>query len=224
MAAVVFLGLLPSLASATSLTRAKTPTPPLGGAQSGDDVTTLRALDLPLSAPTPVPTRITVPKPITFSGAVCLGYAGPRLTFPLCGATANAIRLIASGKVSHGYNRCAQTVHEALGFSLGDAHSWLQLPSVGFVERTGEPAQPGDIIVYPFTYGARRSQHIGFAVGTQAGVRLLSNLCGRIRVSDLVGGYAAFYKPAAPAAFEPQPATMLTSATLESIGPRPGPG
>jgi hypothetical protein len=121
---------------------------------------------------------------------------GADITFPMQAATANAIRRITSGKVSAQPNRCARTMREALGWGLGDAHEWLRLPDVGFMSRPpGYAAQPGDIVVWPFTYGSHGCQHIGIAVGTQEGVELLSNLCGHICLSPLKPGYSAFFKP-----------------------------
>lgn len=140
---------------------------------------------------------------------------GPRLTFPGCAATATAIRRMATGQVSAARNRCAHTVHEALGWGLGDAHQWLGLSKCGFRERTKEEgAQAGDIVVWPFTFGRRRSQHIGIAVQTDNGLRLLSNLTGGIELSALVPGYAAFYKPPAP---EP-PALAAAAASPQAPG------
>ncbi|MFP4250072.1 MAG: CHAP domain-containing protein [Armatimonadota bacterium] len=93
------------------------------------------------------------------------------------------------------YNRCAGTMREALGWGLGDAHDWTGLPSRGYQQRpAGSGAQPGDIVVWPFTYGSRNSQHIGIAVGTDAGVRLLSNLSGSLGLSRMVSGYRAYFK------------------------------
>ena len=125
--------------------------------------------------------------------------SGQRVTYPVAGVTASAIVKMATRQVSSRSSRCAATMREALGWGLGDAHEWLQLTACGFTRRpAGEMAQPGDIVVWPFTFGSRRSQHIGMAVGTDAGVRLLSNLTGGICVSDLAGGYCAFYKALPP--------------------------
>jgi hypothetical protein len=52
----------------------------------------------------------------------------------------------------------------------------------------------GDIVVWPLTFGSRNSQHIGFAVESNGGVKLLSNLSGNLCVSKLATGYAAFYR------------------------------
>lgn len=140
---------------------------------------------------------------MTVLGRVCLlggrsGAPGTEVTFTLGAETAEGVRRMAQKKVSSGRNRCAHSMREALGWGLGDAHEWVRLPEVGFTRRgVAESARPGDIVVWPFTFGSRRSQHIGFAVGTGAGVRLLSNLSGNIEVSALAPGYCAFYKPAA---------------------------
>ncbi|MEN6304002.1 MAG: CHAP domain-containing protein [Armatimonadia bacterium] len=122
------------------------------------------------------------------------GRPGPRITFPAAVPTAQAIRKMALRQVSARRNRCAGTMREALGWGLGDAHVWAnELPYKGFDKRPKNGARPGDIVVWPFTFGSRRSQHIGFAVGTDAGVKLLSNLSGNLCVSRLAPGYAAFY-------------------------------
>ena len=104
---------------------------------------------------------------------------GTSLVFPGSVETARAVRRMARGDVSSTPNYCARTMREALGWGLGDAHDWTALPSRGYNRRPrGTPAQPGDIVVWPFTYGSRNSQHIGVAVKTDAGMRLLSNLSG----------------------------------------------
>ncbi|MGC9317691.1 MAG: CHAP domain-containing protein, partial [Armatimonadota bacterium] len=95
------------------------------------------------------------------------------LAFPVGAETAPAIRRMARGEVSAAPNRCAGTMREALGWGLGDAHQWTSLPSRGYWARPpGATAHPGDIVVWPFTYGRRNSQHIGIAVGTEAGTML----------------------------------------------------
>ncbi len=120
---------------------------------------------------------------------------GMNLIYPKHAETASAIRRMARGEVSSIYNRCAGTMREALGWGLGDAHDWTALPEQGFQQRpAGAAAQPGDIVVWPFTYGSRNSQHIGIAVGTDAGMRLLSNLSGNLGLSRLVSGYRAYFK------------------------------
>ena len=148
---------------------------------------------------------------------------GAQIIFPARAATAEAIRRIANGEVSAQPNRCAHTMREAMGWGLGDAHEWVHLPDMGFTRRTpGTPAEPGDITVWPFTYGSRGSQHIGIAVGTTSGIRLLSNLSGTIRLTALVPGYQAFYKPVSlPAPTDPalQPTVALSPHT--DIDPEP---
>lgn len=122
------------------------------------------------------------------------GRPGPKIVFPAAVPTASAIRKMALRQVSSRPNRCAGTMREALGWGLGDAHVWAKkLPYKGFEKRPKNGARPGDIVVWPFTFGSRGSQHIGFAVGTDNGVKLLSNLSGNLCVSRLAPGYAAFY-------------------------------
>lgn len=156
--------------------------------------------------PAPAPRRQTLPAPRPVIAQVSLlssryASSGPVLTYPAEAATSNAIRLMATRQVSTGYNRCAATVRQAMGFGLGDAHEWVRLSQRGFTRRPkGEPAQPGDIVVWPFTFGSRRSQHIGIAVGTSGGTKLLSNMEGTMKVTRMAPGYAAFYRKSVPAA------------------------
>lgn len=120
---------------------------------------------------------------------------GTTLTFPASAETARAIRRMAQGQVSAIPNRCAGTLREALGWGLGDAHQWVALPGRGYHERPrGSAAQPGDIVVWPFTFGRRNSQHVGIAVGTPSGTRLLSNLSGDLGLSSLAPGYRAYWR------------------------------
>jgi len=117
------------------------------------------------------------------------------ITFPADSETADAIRRIARHEVTAYYHYCARTMREALGWGLGDAHEWTALPDHGYTQRpAGSEAQPGDIVVWPFTYGRSNSQHIGIAVGTRHGTMLLSNLSGRICLSELKPGYRAYYR------------------------------
>lgn len=119
------------------------------------------------------------------------------LAFPADAESARAIRRMARGEVSAAPNRCAGTMREALGWGLGDAHQWTALPSRGYSARPpGATARPGDIVVWPFTYGRRNSQHVGIAAGTEAGTMLLSNLNGDLGLTPLLPGYRAFWKPA----------------------------
>lgn len=123
---------------------------------------------------------------------------GANLTFPKNADTARAIRRMARLEVSAVPGYCARTVAEALGWGLGDAHDWTALPSRGYSQRpAGTPAQPGDIVVWPFSYGSRNSQHIGIAVGTGSGTRLLSNLSGDMGLTRILPGYRAYWKRAA---------------------------
>jgi len=118
------------------------------------------------------------------------------LTYPREGEICQAVEKMATGRVSHEPNRCARTLREALGWGLGDAAEWLKrLPERGYRPRPDGLARPGDILVWPFTYGPRRTQHIGIAVSQNGKLMLLSNLNGVLGTSELVGGYVAFYKP-----------------------------
>lgn len=124
----------------------------------------------------------------------CFPRLGSTLTFPEDSDTAGAIRRMARGQVTHWYHYCARTMREAMGFGLGDAHDWLALPEYGYTQRdTDMKARPGDILVWPFTYGARNTQHIGIAVDTPHGLRLLSNMNGRIQLDEIKPGYRAFW-------------------------------
>lgn len=137
-------------------------------------------------------------------------FGGLLLTYPREGDVARAVERMASGDVSHDYNRCARTVREALGWGLGDAAVWMtRLPERGFQPRKDGLARPGDILVWPFTYGSRHTQHIGLAVSQNGKLMLLSNLGGTLGTSELVGGYVAFYKPTTS---EPAKATVKTAA------------
>ena len=168
-----------------------------------------QSLDLPktLSGPTLAPSpdleplpaperrRIVIPAPAPAIGRVALKN-GQQVHYPKEAVTSSAIVKIATRQVSSVRNRCARTMREALGWGLGDAHQWVSLEKKGFLRRkSGEGAKPGDIIVWPFTFGSRGTQHIGVAVGTSNGTRLLSNLSGNIEVSRLAPGYRAYYKP-----------------------------
>lgn len=122
------------------------------------------------------------------------GRPGPQIRFPAAVPTSKAIKKMALRQVSSKRNRCAGTMREALGWGLGDAHVWAKkLPKKGFAKRPKGGAKPGDIVVWPFTFGSRNSQHIGFVVEANGGVKLLSNLSGNLCVSRLAPGYAAFY-------------------------------
>ncbi len=115
------------------------------------------------------------------------------ILYPQDSSTAAAIRKMAAGQVSSIPNRCAGSMREALGWGLGDAHQWMGLDKRGFIKREpGEPTQPGDIVVWPFTFGSARRQHIGFAVGQEGKTVLLSNLSGSIELSQILPGYSAF--------------------------------
>lgn len=122
---------------------------------------------------------------------------GTAITYPAEGEIADAVRAMLTGSVSHGRNLCARTMREALGWGLGDAHEWAyRLPHRGYQVRRDGLVRPGDILVWPFTYGPRRTQHIGVAVRQGRKLVLLSNLSGRLGTSEILGGYLAFYRPA----------------------------
>jgi len=123
---------------------------------------------------------------------------GVVLTYPKSGEIRRAIERMATGQVSNVPNRCARTMREALGWGLGDAHVWAHmLPSRGYVARRDGLARPGDILVWPFTYPPRNSQHIGIAVQQNGRLMLLSNLSGNLGTVDVQPGYVAFYRPGA---------------------------
>ncbi len=121
---------------------------------------------------------------------------GTAITYPADGEVSVAVRRMLTGSVSHGRNLCARTMREALGWGLGDAHSWAyRLPHRGYTPRADGLIRPGDILVWPFTYGPGRSEHIGVAVRQGRRLVLLSNLSGRLGTSPVLGGYVAFYHP-----------------------------
>lgn len=133
-------------------------------------------------------------------------FGGLALTYPREGEIARAVERMATCDVTHDYNRCARTMREALGWGLGDAAVWLKrLPERGYVPRKDGLARPGDILVWPFTYGPRRSQHIGIAVNQGGRLMLLSNLAGTLGTTELLGGYVAFYQPETPPAKPAKP-------------------
>jgi hypothetical protein len=101
--------------------------------------------------------------------------------------------------VEHDPGYCARTLRLALGWGLGDAYNWaVELPKRGWLARDDGLPRPGDILVWPFTYGRNHSQHIGVAVRQNGQMMLLSNLGGRLGTSDILGGYLSFYKPTTP--------------------------
>ena len=122
---------------------------------------------------------------------------GTTITYPADGEVCTAVRSMLDGRVNHRPNLCAATMREALGWGLGDAHQWAErLPAMGYVERDDGLPRPGDILVWPFTFGPRHSQHIGVAVRQGRKLMLLSNLDGRLGTSEILGGYMAFHRPA----------------------------
>jgi hypothetical protein len=122
------------------------------------------------------------------------------LTYPRTGEIKAAVERMATSRVSHDPNRCARTLREALGWGLGDAAQWMhRLPQRGYLARPDGLARPGDILVWPFTYGSRRTQHIGIAVSQGGRLMLLSNLAGTLGTTELVPGYMAYYQPDPPA-------------------------
>ncbi|NSW55694.1 MAG: HlyD family efflux transporter periplasmic adaptor subunit [Armatimonadetes bacterium] len=121
---------------------------------------------------------------------------GVVLTYPKSGEIRRAIERMATGRVSSVPNRCARTMREALGWGLGDAHVWARLlPGKGYIPRADGLARPGDILVWPFTYPPRGTQHIGIAVQQNGRLMLLSNLSGTLGTVPIQPGYLAFYKP-----------------------------
>jgi hypothetical protein len=131
--------------------------------------------------------------------------SGLTLTYPRDPEIARAVERMATRRVSHVPNMCARTLAEALGWGLGDAAMWATgLPGRGFVRRADGVARPGDLLVWPFTYGSGRSQHVGIAVGQGGAILLLSNQTGVLGTEPLTGGYLAFHRPAAQPRPEPQ--------------------
>ena len=122
---------------------------------------------------------------------------GVTLAYPRDGEANVGIERMLRGEVSHIPDRCAGSMREALGWGLGDAHVWAyDLPRVGYAARPAGLARPGDILVWPFTYGPRSSQHIGFAVQQNGRLMLLSNLSGNLGTTEILPGFIAFYRPA----------------------------
>lgn len=118
------------------------------------------------------------------------------LTYPADGRVNRAVERMAAGQVSHAKNRCARTMAEAIGFGLGDAAQWAnRLPAMGYLQRDDGVARPGDILVWPFSYGPGNTQHIGIAVLQSGRLMLLSNLAGRLGTSEVLPGYLAFHRP-----------------------------
>jgi biotin carboxyl carrier protein len=128
------------------------------------------------------------------------------LSYPREGEISRAVEKMMKGEVEHDPGYCARTLRLALGWGLGDAYNWAtQLPQRGWQARADGLPRPGDILVWPFTYGRNHSQHIGVAVRQGERMMLLSNLEGRLGTSEILGGYIAFYKPTAPALPVPGP-------------------
>ncbi len=118
------------------------------------------------------------------------------LTYPGQGEIRGAVEKMATGRVSHVKHRCARTLAEALGWSLGDAADWANgLPRKGYKLREDGLCRPGDILVWPFTYGPRRNQHVGIAVLQGGRMMTLSNSAGRLGTDEILPGYLAFHKP-----------------------------
>jgi multidrug resistance efflux pump len=119
------------------------------------------------------------------------------LTYPAEGEIRRAVEKMATGQVSNVNNRCARTMAEALGWGLGDAAQWASgLPRKGYKLRDDGLCRPGDILVWPFSYGVRGTQHVGIAVLQGGRMMMLSNLSGRLGTSDILPGYLAYHKPA----------------------------
>jgi len=118
------------------------------------------------------------------------------LTYPAQGEIRRAVEKMATGRVSHVKHRCARTMAEALGWGLGDAADWANgLPRKGYKLRADGLCRPGDILVWPFTYGPRRNQHVGIAVLQGGRMMTLSNSAGRLGTDEILPGYLAFHKP-----------------------------
>jgi len=121
------------------------------------------------------------------------------LTYPASGEIKQAVEKMGTGRVTHVKNRCARTMAEALGWGLGDAANWADgLPRKGYQLREDGLARPGDILVWPFTYGTRGTQHVGVAVLQGGKLMMLSNLAGRLGTSEILPGYRAYHKPRPP--------------------------
>lgn len=121
---------------------------------------------------------------------------GLTLTYSREGEICRAVERMATRRVSHQPNMCAKSLAEALGWGLGDAAMWARrLPDRGYRRRPDGIARPGDILVWPFTYGPGRSQHVGIGVAQGDTMMLLSNEGGVLGTTPLKGGYLAFYRP-----------------------------
>lgn len=142
------------------------------------------------------------------------------LTYPREGDVTRAVERMATRRVSHRPNLCAQTLREALGWGLGDAAMWARrLPDRGYRLREDSVARPGDILVWPFTYGASRAQHVGVAVAQGGTVMLLSNEGGTLGTTHIKPGYLAFHKPLPKPEGEPaEPAMSLAGTGSAKIG------
>lgn len=137
------------------------------------------------------------------------------LSYPRDGEISKAVEKMVRGEVEHDPGYCARTLRLALGWGLGDAHQWaIQLPQRGWKAREDGLPRPGDILVWPFTYGINHSQHIGVAVNQNGRMVMLSNLEGRLGTSPILGGYVAFYKP------DETPAPQTTG-TVKPVPPAP---
>jgi len=118
------------------------------------------------------------------------------LSYPAQGEISRAVERMIRGQVRHDPGLCAATLRQALGWGLGDAYQWaLKLPERGYQVREDGLPRPGDILVWPFTYGPSSSQHVGIAVEQSGKLMLLSNLQGRLGTSQILGGYLAFHRP-----------------------------
>lgn len=133
----------------------------------------------------------------SFAAGMTTGIFGNLiLTYPRDNEVGKAVERMATAQVTHVPDRCARTMREALGWGLGDAAVWMsRLPERGYKPRQDGLARPGDILVWPFTYGPNRSQHIGVAVSQGGKLMLLSNLSGTLGTTELLGGYVAFHRP-----------------------------
>jgi len=148
---------------------------------------------------------------------------GLTLTYPREGEVRRAVERMATRRVSHSPGMCARTLAEAFGWGLGDAALWAQrLPERGYRLREDGIARPGDILVWPYTYGARRSQHVGLAVGQGSAIMLLSNQDGVLGTAPLTGGYLAFYRPQPKATSGPPSKAVPAKSQPKPLLAKPG--
>ena len=71
--------------------------------------------------------------------------------------------------------------------------SWTFEEMIAYASRDAW-VRPGDILVWPFTFPPRSTQHIGIAVQQNGRLMLLSNLAGRLGTTEIEPGYVAFWR------------------------------